>query len=167
MVDGIFDEVHPAGDVRSVGAHGLQRGVTQQHRALRHGTALIDAAIHQLRRQKQLLDLFRADLGSLVELFDVEVQLIAHLFQPPDQRQQVGRVIEIVPDLVQRQTEVLQAADAAQLSEGVDAVVAVAGSSVSGVGLNESPILVMEDDAVRNAQRLGNFPDRKKILSIF
>ena len=52
----------------------------------------------------------------------------------------------------------------AKLGKGVDGVEAVAGGRVPGVGLDEAPLLVMEDNAPSDAQRLGNFTNREQVF---
>jgi len=165
--DGVLDEVHPAGDVRAVEPQGLQRRVAQQDGPLRHGIAAIGAAVHRLRRHGQLADLRGIGPGALVELLNVAVQRVAHLLQAADQRHEVGGGPEILPYLVQRQTEILQIADIAQLGEGVDAVIAVAAVAPAHVRLDEAPLLVVQEDAAGHAQRPGRLADGQQISLIF
>ena len=66
------------------------------------------------------LYLYRSGLGALVELLNIEVQFIPHFLQAVDQGHQVCGIIEIVPNFVQRQPKVLQAAYAAQLGKRID-----------------------------------------------
>ena len=75
-VDRKLDEVYPPGDIRTVGPHGLQSCVAEQNGLVRHVIAAVGAAVYELLRQLQILDLSGGYLGPLVQLFDVEIQLV-------------------------------------------------------------------------------------------
>ena len=57
--------------------------------------------------------------------------------------------------------QILKDADAAQLREAVDGIVAVAGSAFLDIRLNQSALLIVENDAACHTECFCNFANRK------
>ena len=84
----------------------------------------------------------------------------------PDHRQKINRVIIIPPYLVQRQPQILQNADVADFSKGINGVIAVPGISLLDIGTDQTVLLIIQDHAPCHARRTGDFPDREQLLSL-
>ena len=150
-----------------MGPHGLQSCVAEQNGLVRHVIAAVGAAIYELLRQLQLLDLSGGYLGPLVQLFDIEIQLVPHFLHPANERHQIRGIVVVVPDLIQRQSQILQTADAPQLGKGVNGVVAVVGGVIPLIRLDQPPFLIVEDDAAGHAQCLGDLANGKQLVIAF
>ena len=122
---------------------------------------MIAAAVDALPLQPDGLNLCLACLHPFIQLLDVQIQLIAQLFQTANQRQNIGGIVEIGADFIQRKPQILKAADAAQLREAVDGIVAVAGSTFLYIRLNQSALLIVENDAACHTECFCNFANRK------
>ena len=150
-----------------MGPHGLQSCVAEQNGLVRHVIAAVGAAVYELLRQLQLLDLSGGYLGPLVQLFDVEIQLVPHFLHPANERHQIRGIVVVVPDLIQRQSQILQTADAPQLGKGVNGVVAVVGGVIPLIRFDQPPFLIVKDDAAGHAQCLGDLANGKQLVIAF
>lgn len=160
-VDRIFHEVHSLGDVRAVGAHGRERGISEQHRLFRHGRGLIGAAIDGLPGKTDIPDLRGRAVCALAQLFDMAIQLIPQQLQPADQRRQGEGAVKVAADLAEGQPEVLEDADGADLGEGVNGIVTVARGAVLDVRLDQPKLLIVKDDAAGDADGPCDLADGK------
>ena len=104
-------EKHAPARVRAVLPHGGGDHIAQLcharlDRARAHG-ARIDRHVGQDDAPWGVVRVDKAD----AQFLNAEVQLVAHGFQPRDQRHKVGLVRKIRADLVKRQPELLKDAD--------------------------------------------------------
>ena len=80
---------------------------------------------------------------------------------------QIRGIVVVIPDLIQRQSQILQTANAPQLGKGINGIVAVVGGVIPLIRLDQPPFLIVEDDAAGHAQCLGNLANGKQLVIAF